>query len=269
MENQIPQNEEKKIDRFIRRKTIVAFIVLTVGLSMVVALWRWLQHQPTEDGVLKPLRSVLSANEKVNDKLFNKNHLAKEYPKSKAAKKVRVNGDLGLGDDFEAEKWKLTVNRHLESAEDRPFNLSMADIKTFPKHDIVFDFKCIEGWDQVTHWGGVNFLDFMIKYKLGTHSGKAPDPKHPEDLYKYVGLLTPDSAYYVGIDMKSMMHPQTILCYELNERPLSYNQGAPLRLIITVKYGVKSLKRIGAIFFSDTKPKDYWFENGYDYDSAL
>lgn len=53
----------------------------------------------------------------------------------------------------------------------------------------------------------------MKKYHLGTHSGKAPDPKHPEDLYKYVGLITPDSGYYVGIDMKSIMHPQTLLCY--------------------------------------------------------
>ena len=81
--------------------------------------------------------------------------------------------------------------------------------------------------------------------------------------------MTPDSGYYVGIDMKSMMHPQTILAYQLNNLPLPLNQGFPLRLIIPVKYGVKHLKRIGYIYFSDTKPKDYWFERGYDYDSAL
>jgi DMSO/TMAO reductase YedYZ molybdopterin-dependent catalytic subunit len=134
---------------------------------------------------------------------------------------------------------------------------------------VIFDFKCIEGWDQITHWAGASFFDFMMKYNLGTHSGLAPDKKHPEDLYKYVGLITPDSTYYVGIDMKSMMQLQTILCYELNQKPLPLDQGYPLRLIIPVKYGIKSLKRIGYIFFSDTRPPDYWFEHGYDYDAAL
>ena len=46
-------------------------------------------------------------------------------------------------------------------------------------------------------------------------------------------------------------------------------QGYPLRLIIPVKYGIKNIKRIGTIFFSDTRPKDYWYERGYDYDAAL
>ncbi len=51
---------------------------------------------------------------------------------------------------------------------------------------------------------------------------------------KYVGLKTPDNGYYVGIDMSSALQPQTMLCYEVNGRPLPVNQGFPLRLIIPV-----------------------------------
>jgi hypothetical protein len=36
-----------------------------------------------------------------------------------------------------------------------------------------------------------------------------------------------------------------------------------------VKYGIKNLKRIGKISFTDVRPKDYWAENGYDYDSGF
>ena len=86
---------------------------------------------------------------------------------------------------------------------------------------------------------------------------------------KYVGLQTPDKQYYVGIDMASMMHPQTLLCYELNGKPLPLNQGFPLRVIIPVKYGIKNLKRIGTLYFSDAPPPDYWYERGYDYFSGL
>lgn len=70
---------------------------------------------------------------------------------------------------------------------------------------------------------------------------------------QYVGLATGNEEYYVGIDMPSAMHHQTILAYEVNEKPLSPEQGQPLRLIIPVKYGIKNLKRIGSISFSNQR----------------
>lgn len=123
-----------------------------------------------------------------------------------------------------------------------------------PKKDLVFDFKCIEGWSQVTHWAGVPLRTFMQHYRL---NGQAK--------MNYVGLVTPDKGYYVGIDMPGALHPQTILCYEMNGKPLPVNQGFPLRLIIPVKYGIKHIKRIGTMFFSNHKPADFWAERGYDY----
>lgn len=86
---------------------------------------------------------------------------------------------------------------------------------------------------------------------------------------KFASLVTPDEEYYVGIDMPSMMHPQTILCFELNGKPLPMDQGYPLRLIIPVKYGVKNIKRIGTISFHNDRPADYWAERGYDYYTGL
>lgn len=263
-------DEDKRINRIIRNRTIISFVVLIGGFTMAVIGWKWLNRQPQDNGQPKPIRTVLRTNEKVNKIFFDKNNIAKEYPKSAAVKEVRVNGNIGMSEDFDPLKWKLLIHRHSDVARDSTFTLDMTDIKKLQKHDIIFDFKCIEGWSQVTHWGGVRFSDFLKKHKLGTRSGKAPDPdNNPEDLYKYVGLMTPDSAYYVGIDMKSMMNPQTILCYEMNEKKLPLDQGYPLRLIITVKYGIKSLKRIGYIYFSDTPPPDFWYEQGYDYDAAL
>ncbi len=69
--------------------------------------------------------------------------------------------------------------------------------------------------------------------------------------------------------MPSAMHPQTLLAYEVNEKPLPLEHGQPLRLIIPVKYGTKNLKRIGSISFSNERPPDYWAEQGYDYYSGL
>ena len=54
--------------------------------------------------------------------------------------------------------------------------------------------------------------------------------------------------------MKSAMHPQTLLAYEQNGKPLADEHGAPLRLVIPVKYGIKNIKRIGRIEYTNDKP---------------
>jgi DMSO/TMAO reductase YedYZ molybdopterin-dependent catalytic subunit len=164
-----------------------------------------------------------------------------------------VNGNVGMSDGFDPAEWKLQV---VKANGDTSF-FTLADVKKVPKTEVVFDFKCIEGWSQKTWWGGVKFSDFTKYYHLDKETG-----------LKYAGLKTPDEEYYVGIDMPSIMHPQTLLCYEMNGKPLPMNQGYPLRLIIPVKYGIKHLKRIGTIYFSNERPPDYWAERGYDYYSG-
>jgi DMSO/TMAO reductase YedYZ molybdopterin-dependent catalytic subunit len=73
----------------------------------------------------------------------------------------------------------------------------------------------------------------------------------------------------VGLDNASALHPQTLLCYEMQGAPLTSEHGAPLRLVTPVKYGIKNIKRIGAIKFQDTRPADFWAEQGYDWYAGL
>lgn len=247
--------EEKIMDtKQIKRRSLLSFGFFLLFLAACFFGWRWLQHQPKENGALKPLRVVLNANESIFSALISDRHLAKIFPLKAAAPSVRKNGDAGMSNDFDPATWKLQLIRNPGDT----LYISIDEIKSLPKTEIIFDFKCIEGWSQVTHWGGVKFSDFTKKYALDEQSKM-----------KYTGMHTPDDKYYVGIDSKSILHPQTILCYEMNGQPLPLNQGAPLRLIIPVKYGVKHLKRIGTIFFSNQRPPDYWYERGYDYFGGL
>ena len=237
-----------------RKRTFISFLFFFVFLASVAAGWRWLLHQPTDSGTPKPLRTVMDANGFVFLHFFSKEKFTKTYPKSMAAPVVRVNGKLGLKSAPDTANWKLQVIR---AAGDTLF-ITMQEIKSLPRTEVIFDFKCIEGWSQVSHWGGVRFSDFIKKYKLDEQAK-----------LQFTGLSTPDKEYYVGIDNKSMMHHQTILSYEMNGEPLPADNGYPLRLIIPVKYGIKHLKRIGTISFSSQRPPDYWYERGYDYYSGL
>jgi DMSO/TMAO reductase YedYZ molybdopterin-dependent catalytic subunit len=233
-----------------RRRTLLSFAAFFVLLAGAWMLFRWVARQPDRAGTPAPLRSVLVANERIFSSVFDTGRLARSYPLGAALRKPRVNGAIGNSAPLDAASWRLLVLRGPRDT----LRLTLGDIRALPKKEIVFDFKCIEGWSQVTHWGGVRLKTFIEHYGL-----------REKEALKYVGLETPDGVYYVGIDMKSALHPQTLLCYEMNGQPLSPEHGAPLRLIIPVKYGVKHLKRIGTLFFSDDRPKDYWAERGYDY----
>jgi len=241
---------EKKL----RRKTIVSFSIFILLMLSGIFLWKKLHQEPQIAQTPKTLRKVLNTNENIFSGFLSDQHLAKSYPVSASVKNVRVNGNVGMGNDFDPSTWKLKVVRNYGDT----LFLTLDDIKALPKTEIIFDFKCIEGWSQVTHWGGVKFSDFAAKYNLNAQTKM-----------NYAGMETPDKKYYVGLDMPSMMHPQTILCYEMNGKPLPMNQGYPLRLMTTVKYGIKDLKRIQTIFFSNERPRDYWYERGYDYFSGL
>jgi DMSO/TMAO reductase YedYZ molybdopterin-dependent catalytic subunit len=62
-----------------------------------------------------------------------------------------------------------------------------------------------------------------------------------QDLPAYVSMSTPDNQYYVGWDTPSIMHPQTLLAYEMNGAPLKPEHGAPLRLASPTKYCFKKI----------------------------
>ena len=250
------------------RRKFIAFGVFGVFGAAALGVRQWIAGAPKKDGVPAPLRSVLDFNDRVNDSYKSDANLVKEYPLSAAAKKVRVNGHDGLKNAIDLSTWMLEVHSGALGASAAQ-RISMDAIRALPKTEIVFDFKCIEGWSQISHWGGVRFKDFAAAFQVGGKSGGALSDHPSDEHYRYMGLRTPDGGYYVGIDMASALHPQTILAYEMNGAPLPMDQGAPLRLIIPTKYGVKNLKRIGTMFFSDAPPPDYWAERGYDYDAGL
>ena len=246
--------QDLTIERELARRSRRSFLTLGGGLLAGVGTWTYLRSQPLEGGLPAPFRRTLEWNEKLTSSiLFRDSHLAPEFPSSRV-EEIRANGDLGLDDDIENEDWKLQVTPR---GSDVAIELALSDIRTLPRTALIAEFKCIEGWSSVVQWGGVRFRDFLQRHTLRSEDAT------------YVAMATPDNEYYIGIDMLSALHPQTLLAYEMNGQPLQNDHGAPLRLITPVKYGIKNIKRIGSIAFLDRPPRDYWAERGYDYYAGL
>jgi hypothetical protein len=244
-----------------------SFIGLGLAGLAGLAGWRYLLRTPDVEGLPRDLRRVLEFNGQLTADYFRHTRLAPEFARSRA-RKLRVNGDVGLGDDFDPATWKLTVQGYAPAGAKAPTQeFTLADIKSLPRTEMTTELKCIEGWSVIVHWAGVRLSDLLARYPLATRSGQpiADLRQPPADAAPYVGLQTPDEAYYVGLELYAALHPQTLLAYELNGQPLTLAHGAPLRLVSPLKYGVKHLKRIGTIAFTEQRPADYWAELGYDW----
>ncbi|MGH9619213.1 MAG: molybdopterin-dependent oxidoreductase [Bryobacteraceae bacterium] len=240
---------DARVKRELRRRTRRSFLI--GGLAAAAGFGGYkLVNAGDAGGAPSAQRRMLNFNGRLNQAFFSDARLMPTYSPNQV-RYLKPNGNLGL--QSEIGDWRLQV----QSADDAPLAVTLADVKALPKVTMIPRFCCIEGWSTVVQWGGARFSDFTRKYlRPGLHP-------------KYVYMETPDAEYYVGLDMKSAMHPQTLLAYEKDWKPLTPDHGAPLRLIIPVKYGIKSIKRIGLIQYTDTKPDDYWADEGYDWYSGL
>ncbi|MBO0698065.1 MAG: molybdopterin-dependent oxidoreductase, partial [Zavarzinella sp.] len=205
-----------------------------------------------DGGLPWPLRAAHRWNERVFGAAFSPSRLAPEFPRNRAGE-PRANGRHGrpaagsaIG-PVRAEQPGVPVRLF------RPVEI----LTGLPRVEMTTEFQCVEGWSQVVTWGGVAFADFVRK--LGTEAHRHP----------CVSLETADGAYYVGLDMPSARHAQTLLCDRMNGAPLSHDHGAPLRLVSVVKYGIKNIKWVGRIRFADERPRDFWAERGYDWYAGL
>ncbi len=248
------EEAKRQMSRRSRRNFLIG------GATALAGIFGWrLMPDETKQNLF---RRAFKFNEKVSQIFYSPKRLAPEFPRELAG--ARVNGMEGLGGDFNAADWRLRVGGLANRSED--LILTLDDIKALPRVEMTTELKCIEGWSIVVNWTGARFSNFIAKYQPKTSDGNAPDTaNHPENLLPYVSLATPDENYYVGWDLPSILHPQTLLAYEMNGAPLSLEHGAPLRLATATKYGIKQIKRIGRIEFTDVRSPDFWAERGYDW----
>ena len=133
-------NDQEEIaitSKKLRNRTILAFIIFLIGIVAAIFIWKWIHRQPEVADSPKPLRKVLSLNEKVFSKTLSDQHLVKTYPLSAAAKNVRVNSLIGLKSELDSN-WKLKLVRNPGDT----LLISLDDIKALPKTEIVFDAYC-------------------------------------------------------------------------------------------------------------------------------
>ncbi len=194
------------------------------------------------------LKAGLGFGDWASAKLFRSGHLAPTFADSHLTPfdKFPINGydvdDPGV--DF--DKWNLTVS----GAVQKPGDYTLAQIQALPKVRQNTRHVCIEGWDVIGRFGGVRLSDFLKTVGADTTA-------------RFITVQCADD-YYESLDMVTAMHPQTLLCYEMYDRPLTREHGAPVRLNIPTKVGYKQAKYLTDMKVTNVIEKaGYWEDQGY------
>ena len=160
---------EQAMNRLTRRSFTVGTAAALAGLGA----WTWLTTATSEDGLPWPLRRMLRLNQRLAEGYLAPGRLAPTFPAQSVQGPPRTNGLVGLTNEVNGASWQLRVQH--EGRADQVIDLRAA--LALPRCDLITELKCVEGWSQVMHFGGVRFIDFVTKFALATRSGRAPDPR--------------------------------------------------------------------------------------------
>ena len=233
------------------------FLKGTLGAAGLVALAGC--DNLTQSGWLP---SILGMAEKLTDRVQRTitptKALAKEYTEADLSAVFPVNGNTNPGTEeydnmlrHNFSDWEVTIDGLVS----KPTVFSLAAIKEMPARTQITRHDCVEGWSAIGKWTGVPLGDLMHKVE--------PLPQAQYAVFHCADVDDSGIPYYESMALQDAFHPQTILAYELNGRPLDVPHGAPLRLYSPTKLGYKLTKYLVSMTFTDQRPGGYWEDQGY------
>lgn len=205
------------------------------------------------DQVQTALRAVSQWNDLAQSVIFRPNHLAPTYAESQVVKPPRFNAHYNIEDvqPVDVNGWKLELSGLI--ADKRPWRAS--DIYALPEQEMIIKHFCIEGWDYVGQWSGVNLKAFLQRVGADLSA-------------KYVAFRCADD-YTESLDMPSALHPQTMLATKYAKEYMADPFGFPLRLRTATKVGFKNAKWITAIEVTNDRTPTYYEKEGFNWFSGI
>lgn len=228
--------EQARFSRVSRRELLKLAPVLALGAFAVPS---WQQSL---------LKKGLGFSDWASTKLFRSHHLAPTFTDSELTPFARFPiNDYDVDDPGVIfENWSLTVSGLVE----KPGDYRLPQIQTLPRVRQNTRHVCVEGWDVIGRFGGARLSDFLRMIGADTSA-------------RFITVGCADD-YYESLDMATALHPQTLLCWEMYDQPLTREHGAPLRLHVPTKVGYKNAKYLTDLKVTDVLDRvGYWEDQGY------
>jgi sulfoxide reductase catalytic subunit YedY len=161
-----------------------------------------------------------------------------------------------LSKDFKPRPWTVEVYGLVN----KPKTYGIEDLLSkFTQEERIYRLRCIEGWSMVIPWIGFSLASLLKEVeptsdakfvRFETLMDKKQFPREGNKLYPW--------PYQEGLRLDEAMHDLTLLATGLYGVPLPNQNGAPIRLVVPWKYGIKSIKAIVKIELTSTQPETFW-----------
>jgi DMSO/TMAO reductase YedYZ molybdopterin-dependent catalytic subunit len=228
--------DNRKFKRVTRRELLKLAPVFAVGAFAIPRV-----QEPL-------LKAGLRFSDWASARLFRSGHLATAFADTEVApfEKFPINGYDVEDPGVDLEKWTLTVSGAVRKLGE----YTLAQVQSLPRVRQNTRHVCVEGWDVIGRFGGARLSDFLQLIGADTTA-------------RFVYVECADD-YYESLDMATALHPQTLLCDEMYDRPLTREHGAPLRLQIPTKVGYKQAKYLINLSVTNVLARvGYWEDQGY------
>jgi len=124
---------------------------------------------------------------------------------------------------------------------DRPQELDLVQLRALPFQEQITQHFCIQGWSGIAKWGGVSMRTLMDLV--------GPQPEARWVVFYSLGEGPDEGIYYDAHPIEQMSYHLTMLAYDMNDEPISFGHGAPLRLRNEIQLGFKQVKWVKGLEF--------------------
>jgi DMSO/TMAO reductase YedYZ molybdopterin-dependent catalytic subunit len=192
-------------------------------------------------------------NQKVEELLFKPQTPVPEFSLSQIEPEKLIVNTFGFTPQIDSEQYRLIIDGDVN----HPMQLSLDEIYKLPLTSMIIRHVCVEGWAAIVQWSGVRLRDLI-------------QLAQPKETVRYVYFQSADR-YYESWDLRSCLHPQTLMAYQKNGQPLPIENGAPLRLASPVKLGYKQSKWVTRMTLVNqlSQRRGYWEDQGYEWFAGL
>jgi len=237
------------------------FTLEELGSSYLVWKKEGQYMNPSQDGVIKIVQDMGPTNKWIkNPVLFSFISGFKDM----VSETERMDADLlefvseqgmfllsiGPVPQIDAQDWELAI----EGLVANPATLDYQGIQQMEQESVYATLETISnplGGPLIGSavWAGVPFARIL-------------------DLVQYTGeaievVFYCQDGYSTSITIEEAKQPGVILAYKMNGRPLAFEHGFPVRMVIPSKYGMKWAKWINRVEFVDYDYKGFWESRGW------
>ena len=218
---------------------LVVFFTAVAGIIAICWAAHWISWQRPR-WVQVGFRRILGPFQR---QLLNRLPSRRQYTRADISPYFWPNGKMPHDPEWEKlgnlrrQGFKLKIFGQVKN----PVELGIDELQRLGRREQITLHHCIQGWSGVAQWGGITLVQLIELVK--------PLPEVKAVVFHSFGDGHYGGEYYDTLTLENANHPETLLAWEMNDKPLTDLHGAPLRLRVENQLGYKMVKWIKGVEF--------------------